>query len=90
MVLETVARGAGLSRPHFFKLFKENVGLTPNIYFNTLRMEAAIDSLVNTGDAVTSIGLNLGFSSQASFSRFFASNVGISPSDYRRVAHLAH
>ncbi len=88
-LLDSIARDAGLSRPHFFKLFRENVGLTPNIYLNTLRMENAIEKLTLSSDAVTSIGLDLGFSSQASFSRFFVSNVGIPPSDYRRVAHLA-
>ena len=89
ILLDSIARGAGISRPHFFKLFKENVGLTPNIYLNTLRMETAIDRLTLSSDAVTSIGLDLGFSSQASFTRFFASNVGIPPSDYRRVAQLS-
>ncbi len=89
ILFDGIARQAGLSRPHFFKLFKENLGLTPNIYFNTLRMESAIDRLTTSSEAVTSIGLDLGFSSQASFTRFFASNVGIPPSDYRRVAHLA-
>lgn len=89
ILLDSIARGAGISRPHFFKLFKENVGLTPNIYLNTLRMESAIERLTQSDDAVTSIGLDLGFSSQASFTRFFASNVGIPPSDYRRVAHLS-
>ncbi len=89
ILLQSIARESGLSRPHFFKLFKENTGLTPNIYLNTLRMESAIEKLTLTGDAVTSIGLDLGFSSQASFTRFFASNVGIPPSDYRRVAQVA-
>ena len=32
------------------------------------------------------IGFDLGFSSQSSFTRFFASNVGMAPTDYRRVA----
>ncbi len=89
ILLDSIARDAGLSRPHFFKLFRENVGLTPNIYLNTLRMETAIDRLTLSDDAVTAIGLDLGFSSQASFSRFFVSNVGIPPSDYRRVVHFA-
>jgi AraC-like DNA-binding protein len=87
--LDTIARESGLSRPHFYKLFRQNVGLTPNVYLNTLRMEAAIGRLTTTGDAVTTIGLDLGFASQASFTRFFVSNVGIAPSDYRRTAHVA-
>ncbi|MEM8948386.1 MAG: AraC family transcriptional regulator [Pseudomonadota bacterium] len=87
--LDEVAREAGLSRPHFYKLFRKQTGLTPNLFLNTLRMERAIDSLTSTDKSVTNIGFDLGFSSQASFTRFFTSNVGIAPSDYRRVAHLA-
>jgi AraC-like DNA-binding protein len=87
--LDEVAREAGLSRPHFYKLFRKQTGLTPNLFLNTLRMERAIDCLTSTEKSVTSIGFDLGFSSQASFTRFFTSNVGIAPSDYRRVAHLA-
>lgn len=83
--VESVARAVGLSRPHFFKLFKKQLGVTPNVYLNTLRSERAIDELVNTDKTVTSIAYDLGYSSQASFTRFFASNVGIAPSEYRRV-----
>lgn len=89
IVLDEIARDSGLSRPHFYKLFRQQVGITPNIYLNTLRMENAIDRLTTTQDAVTEIGLDLGFSSQASFTRFFIANVGIAPSDYRRVVHFA-
>lgn len=86
--LDEIASAAGLSRPHFYRLFRENLGITPNVYLNTLRMELAIDRLVKTDQAVTSIGLDLGFASQASFTRFFGANVGIPPTDYRRVAHF--
>jgi AraC-like DNA-binding protein len=84
----SVARGVGLSRPHFFKLFKQQVGIPPTMYVNTLRSEWAIEALVSTHRTVADIATELGFSSQASFSRFFAANVGIPPSEYRRVAHL--
>jgi len=84
-----LAREVGLSRPHFFKLFKKQMGVTPNVYLNTLRSEQAITQLMNTPKTVTDIALDLGFASQASFTRFFASNVGISPSEYRRVAHVS-
>lgn len=89
VALDKIARDAGLSRPHFYKLFRQQVGITPNIYLNTLRMEAAIARLTTSFDHVTDIGLDLGFSSQASFTRFFTANVGIPPSDYRRVVRVA-
>ena len=82
--IDWLARESGLSRPHFFKLFKKQMGITPNLYLNTLRAEQAIDDLMVTNKSVTDIGYDLGFSSQASFTRFFTSNVGIPPSDYRR------
>ncbi|MEM1298330.1 MAG: AraC family transcriptional regulator [Pseudomonadota bacterium] len=86
--MDDLAREVGLSRPHFFKLFKMQMGITPNLYLNTLRAEHAIDDLMTTSKSVTDIGLDLGFASQASFTRFFTSNVGIPPTDYRRVAHF--
>lgn len=86
--LDRVAREAGLSRPHFYKLFRQQVGITPNIYLNSLRMEHAIDRLTATTEAVASIGLDLGFSSQASFTRFFIANGVVPPSTYRRSAQI--
>lgn len=88
--LDEIAREVGLSRPHFFKLFRAQVGLTPNLYLNALRMERAIDRLAGTQSAVSEIGLDLGFSSQASFSRFFIANGVVAPSDYRRSVHVRH
>ncbi len=86
--MDGIAKQSGLSRPHFFKLFKKQMGITPNIYLSTLRAEQAIEDLMTTNKTVTDISHDLGFSSQASFTRFFSSNVGIPPSDYRRFAHI--
>lgn len=86
--LDSVAREAGLSRPHFYKLFRRQTGVTPNLYLNTLRMERAIDVLAQTDRSVTEIGFDLGFSSQSGFTRFFAAHVGMAPTDYRRVTRV--
>jgi AraC-like DNA-binding protein len=88
--LDDIAREVGLSRPHFYKLFRVQVGVTPNVFLNTLRMERAIDRLAVSQESVSEIGLDLGFSSQASFSRFFIANGVVAPSAYRRSVHLTH
>jgi AraC-like DNA-binding protein len=87
--LASLSRSAGLSRPHFFKLFREQIGLPPTIYVNALRMERAIDRLALGAETVADIGLDLGFSTPASFSRFFIANGVVPPSAYRRSV-LAH
>jgi AraC-like DNA-binding protein len=89
--LGEVSRRAGLSRPHFFKLFREQMGLPPTIFLNALRMERAIERLAQGEETVSEIGLDLGFATPASFSRFFIANGVVPPSAYRRsVASLAH
>lgn len=88
MIIEEIAASSGLSRAHFFKLFKENTGLSPNIYLNTLRVEESLRQIVNPRQTIGAISENLGFSSQASFSRFFTSHVGLAPGEYRQFAAI--
>jgi AraC-like DNA-binding protein len=88
--LDRVASNSGLSRPHFFKLFRDQFGIPPRLFWNSLRMERAIERLSATSKSVTEIGFEIGFPSQGSFSRFFAMNAGMAPSDYRRAGLAAH
>ncbi len=86
--LNAVARDAGLSRPHFFKLFRENTGVTPALYANTMRIERALDRLMGSQASITDIGYELGFSSQSHFTHFFSAHVGIAPTLYRTIARV--
>lgn len=85
---DRIAREAGLSRPHFYAMFKRELGITPNVYLNLLRVEEAIERLVATDRPVTEIAYELGFPCQSSFTRFFTTHVGPTPSEYRRRARL--
>ncbi|WP_426440747.1 helix-turn-helix domain-containing protein [Bradyrhizobium genosp. P] len=86
--LDSIARASGLSRPHFYRLFRTQTGVTPHLYMNTLIMEQALDTLVATESPIADIGFDLGFTSQSGFTRFFAANVGMAPTDYRRAAKV--
>lgn len=83
--LVRVAREAGLSRAHFFKLFREQVGVTPTVFANTMRLDAALERIALSSDPVTSISDRVGFSCQSVFTRFFTAHMGMAPRDYRRV-----
>ena len=86
--LDSIARASGLSRPHFYRLFRTQTGVTPHLYRNTLIMEQALDALVATEAPIADISFDLGFTSQSGFTRFFAANVGMAPTDYRRAAKV--
>jgi AraC-like DNA-binding protein len=83
---DELARSVGLSRPHFFALFKEQTNLTPNVYWNTLRMEEALRQLQWSEEPLTSVAGNLGFTTQGNFSRFFRDHAGVPPTLYREAA----
>lgn len=80
---DELARSVGLSRPHFFALFKEQMNVTPNIYWNSLRTDEAFRQLECTDQSLISVACNLGFSTQGNFSRFFRDHVGVAPRTYR-------
>lgn len=86
LCLDEVARSVGLSRPHFFALFKEHMNLTPNVYRNTLRMEEAVRQLQRSEEPMIALAQNLGFTSQGNFTRFFRDHAGVPPSAYREAA----
>ncbi len=86
--MHALAAGTGLSRAHFFALFRRDTQVTPLVYANALRFEAAVERLTHGTKSVGEISDGLGFSAPGHFSRFFRQHLGITPSDYRRVTNL--
>jgi transcriptional regulator GlxA family with amidase domain len=82
------AQQVGLSRAHFYTLFLRDVGVSPLIYANVLRFEAAVKRLSLNKEAVADIAHDLGFSASSHFSRFFREHLGITPRDYRQKVSL--
>lgn len=83
-----LARHCGLSRAHFFALFQQSTRVTPLVYANVLRFEAAVRRLSQGSDPVGDVAHELGFTAPGHFSRFFRLHLGITPSDYRRALNL--
>lgn len=87
--INSLAREAGLSRAHFYRLFERSTRMTPHVYFNLLRMELAVKSVVHTQDSLAAVSNALGFSTQGHFTRFFRDHAGVNPSEFRNVARLS-
>jgi AraC-like DNA-binding protein len=86
-MIEDVAAVAGMSRSHFFELFQNQLGTSPCVFWNSLRAEEAVNRLISDKENMTSVALDLGFSSPGNFSRFFRDHVGVPPSTFRRVSY---
>jgi AraC-like DNA-binding protein len=83
--LDDLANISGLSRSHFNHLFRNCTGVSPRVYINALRVEAAVGRLRLRQDEIGNISDDLGFSAQSNFTRFFQQHTGTSPNQYRRV-----
>lgn len=86
VVVEDVASQVGLSRGHFFALFRDQLNTTPQVFWSAVRVEEAVRRLVEHEQPLTSVAMDLGFSTPGNFSRFFREHMGVSPSRFRRAA----
>lgn len=84
--LETLARGAGMSRSALAARFLKLVGETPMQYLTTWRMQLARSLLGETNLSTAAIAERVGYLSEAAFSRAFKKAVGKGPGAYRRAA----
>jgi AraC-like DNA-binding protein len=85
---DALAADCGLSRTHFFDLFRRATKLTPAVFANELRMEAAFQGLATSRSPIADLGYRLGFSAPGHFTRFFRHHIGVTPSEYRKVVDL--
>jgi AraC-like DNA-binding protein len=86
--VEEIAGRVGLSRTQFFTLFRDQLQTTPQVFWSAVRVEEAVRRLLQSKkpQPLTSLALDLGFSSPGNFSRFFREHMGVSPSGFRRAA----
>ena len=86
--MDSLARDAGLSRAHFFRLFETTLNVSPRVYLNVVRLEQAVLSIVGGKESFHCISDRLGFSAPAHFSRFFHDHAGSTPSAFRAASGL--
>jgi AraC-like DNA-binding protein len=82
--LEELARACRLSRSAFAARFAARVGQPPATYLAHVRLDAATDLLRGTSLPVSLIAENVGYTSEAAFSRAFKRRYGTPPARWRR------
>lgn len=83
--LEKLAAISCLSKDHFIRLFKKELGTTPLQYINQKKIEKAQLLLITEELAVKEIAFQLAFDDYSYFNRLFKKTTGVTPQEYRRL-----
>jgi AraC-like DNA-binding protein len=81
---ENMAHSLGIGYSSFRHRFKQQTGVSPAQFQNSIRMNRAKDLLSSTELSVSEIAAQCGFETVYYFSRHFTQKMGITPSAYRK------
>ncbi len=83
--LDSLAKEVGMSRSAFAERFSHFMGQPPMQYLTHWRMQVASGLLISGGASIATIAAEVGYDSEAAFSRAFKKSVGVSPSHWRKA-----
>ena len=81
---EDLAKLCGISKFYFIKLFKKNLGVSPQEYYAELIIDKSSHLLTNTDYSISEIAKLCGIEDALYFSRMFKKHTGVSPNAYRK------
>lgn len=82
--VETLARHMAVSRPTLYRKIKAISNLTPNELIHLARLKKAAELLTNGDYKMYEITEMVGYHSQTAFTRSFAKQFGMTPTEYAR------
>lgn len=82
--VDELSRLLGVSAAHLTRTFSACTGHPPIRALTKLRLEAAMNDLLNSGESLETIAGRNGFSCANYFCKVFRATVGMSPTQYRR------
>ena len=82
--LESVAKTFNMSKYYFHRLFSAIMGCSLNQYIRSRRLNASLTFIQDDTFSLTDIAYQLNFGTQASFTRAFKSQYGVTPSSFKR------
>ena len=77
--IESIAATCGCSRRHMERIFRENVGCAPIMYYRNLRLERARNLLLETDMSCIEVAVACGFQSSTTFSNAYYRRFGRRP-----------
>jgi AraC-like DNA-binding protein len=82
--IKSIADQLGISLSHLTREFTKETGINPIKYLTNIRMQNAMQLLINTDLSINEIAVKCGFSNGNYFSKIFKKNRQLSPNEFRR------
>lgn len=83
--LDDCVEQSNLSKYYFTRQFKKHIKMTPIEYLTTIRMQKAIELLLNDTKPIKEIAAQVGYQNGNYFAKVFKSHTGKSPNAYRQA-----
>lgn len=84
LTVKEIAASQNIADRYLYNLFIKYQGVSPKQYLNKVKLQNALELLRKSDCTITEVAISVGFDDVLQFSRFFARQMGISPSAYRK------
>jgi transcriptional regulator GlxA family with amidase domain len=79
-----LARRMGVTPRHFARLFRAEIGITPAVWVESIRIEAARRLLEDDNEPPKQVAAHCGFADSDTLRRAFQRQMGVTPAEYRK------
>lgn len=81
--ISDIASSVGIDRTYLYRIFMEQIHLSPKQYLLKLRLRTAANMLRDSRYTITEVAYSCGFRDTAAFSSQFKTHMGLTPSKFR-------
>lgn len=82
--VEELSEMMGLSRVHLYRKIKKLTGMSVSEFANSVKLRLSLELIKNSGNSISQIAYEVGFSSPSYFTKCFKEQFGISPTEYAK------
>ncbi|MFD1953318.1 helix-turn-helix domain-containing protein [Paenibacillus thailandensis] len=86
--IDELVRSSGFGTSRFYQAFRALTGLSPHKYLTMIRLDASLRLLASRSSTVVESAHAVGYPDEYYFSRLFKKQMGLSPTEYARLAGI--
>lgn len=84
LTIEQLSRKACMSQTHFFRCFKNELGISPVDFINQERVKLAQNLLLDPNKNINDVCYETGFNNVSYFNKIFKREMNVTPSEFRK------